>query len=434
VGSCQEQIFSYKYIDTELKKESVQSSVDYLNFHSGLDVLSCYIGDGNDIKRYLNEFYINSDYSPYVEFDIGQRRFSRHKAFLTQKSLFTQFIEKVRSRSVINHIDWTEFSQDEQERWRRRYELIYNVSTYVLDSYFADDDLSQLQEIYDGLKLVPEHAALLELEIRCLFSMKSTVNAKAVDEIIREVNSVLRKQPHLGSAWLMKSWALQYKNDISRALSAAQKAVQYAPYSVHAQNNMGDIFMNLGQREQAIAYYRAALRLKPTDAVLHNKTGKVLSLHGKFDEAITHFNEALRIKPGLADAYKNLGTVFVQRGRSDEAVTCFVKALKFKADWVIPMNNLAWILATHKDAKFYNPKESLRLAQRACELTGHKKPVLLDTLSVAYAAAGKYSEAIEAAEKAIGLAVSTGQKELAEDIQRHLELYQKGLPYREGQE
>jgi len=95
------------------------------------------------------------------------------------------------------------------------------------------------------------------------------------------------------------------------------------------------------------------------------------------------------------------------------------------------MNSLAWLLATHKENKFRNPEEAIRLAERACELTNYKDTGLVDTLAAAYAAAGRFSDAVATAEKAIKLADSTDNKERAGKIQNRLELYKLGKPYRE---
>jgi hypothetical protein len=52
-------------------------------------------------------------------------------------------------------------------------------------------------------------------------------------------------------------------------------------------------------------------------------------------------------------------------------------------------------------------------------------------LAVAYAAAGRFDDAIAATQKAIGLARSAGQPRMASEIEARLELYRAGRPYRE---
>ena len=76
----------------------------------------------------------------------------------------------------------------------------------------------------------------------------------------------------------------------------------------------------------------------------------------------------------------------------------------------------------------------MTLAQRACEVTGFKVPAYLDTLAVAYAAVGRFMEAVAVAQRAIELARSSGQAQLAKEIDARLALYQAGRPYRLDQD
>ena len=103
--------------------------------------------------------------------------------------------------------------------------------------------------------------------------------------------------------------------------------------------------------------------------------------------------------------------------------------MRLKPNEPDPMNNLAWLLATHRQAKFYNPNEAIRLAEQACNLTNYERPEFLDTLAVAYAAAGRFNQAIETAEKAIKIDEITSQAELAEEIRERLKLYRAKQPF-----
>ena len=54
---------------------------------------------------------------------------------------------------------------------------------------------------------------------------------------------------------------------------------------------------------------------------------------------------------------------------------------------------------------------------------------ILDMLAAAYAAAGEFSGAVAAAEKAEQLAQDFNKEALKEKIQKHLRLYKQGQPY-----
>jgi len=71
----------------------------------------------------------------------------------------------------------------------------------------------------------------------------------------------------------------------------------------------------------------------------------------------------------------------------------------------------------------------LRLAEQACRLTSYKEATPLGTLAAAYAEAGRFADAATAAQKAIALAMATGNAQFASINQQLLKLYQAGKPY-----
>ena len=155
--------------------------------------------------------------------------------------------------------------------------------------------------------------------------------------------------------------------------------------------------MQLRHWQNSLTLYEHTIEVTSNNYVIHCYYGDVLCLQGRLDEGVTHFTEALRLSP----------------------------------DWATPMNNLAWFLATNKAAEFYDLEKATRFAERACELTDYENYDMLDTLAVAYAAAGRFSRAIKISEKAIKLANSAGKKDLAEIIQGHMQLYKSGQCYYE---
>jgi hypothetical protein len=92
-------------------------------------------------------------------------------------------------------------------------------------------------------------------------------------------------------------------------------------------------------------------------------------------------------------------------------------------------NNLAWLLGTLTPAEGGDPVRAVILAQRACELTGNNDANSLDTLAVAYAANGRFNDAIATTEMAITLARFGGQVELLHRMEARLELYRGGQTY-----
>jgi Tfp pilus assembly protein PilF len=109
----------------------------------------------------------------------------------------------------------------------------------------------------------------------------------------------------------------------------------------------------------------------------------------------------------------------------------YQKALQIKPDSPDILNNLAWLLATCPDAHIRDGVQAVKYAGRACELTHYGMAPLVDTLAAAYAEAGRYDEAMAAAQKACALATAAGEPELLEKNQKLLALYRTHQPYHE---
>jgi tetratricopeptide (TPR) repeat protein len=215
--------------------------------------------------------------------------------------------------------------------------------------------------------------------------------------------------------------AIEYLNEALRITTDQDKADVYA--------NLGLAYNQLGKYEQALQNWTRAAELDPKYPDAHNNMGTVLAAAGRFDEAIVCFNKALRIDPNKAEVYANLGLVYNQLGKYEQAVRNWTRAVELKPNSAEVLNNLAWLLATAGDASAQDANRAIELAERACELTRHNEPGQLDTLAAAYAAAGRFDDAVATAQRAIDGVKANGQEELAGEIQKRIELYKAGHRY-----
>jgi Flp pilus assembly protein TadD len=76
----------------------------------------------------------------------------------------------------------------------------------------------------------------------------------------------------------------------------------------------------------------------------------------------------------------------------------------------------------------------VRLAEQACQLTEYHEAMIVGTLGAAYAEAGRFEEAIAAAQKAEALANAAGDKELAEKNHKLAERFRSRQPFHESPE
>jgi Flp pilus assembly protein TadD len=159
--------------------------------------------------------------------------------------------------------------------------------------------------------------------------------------------------------------------------------------------------------------------------------GITLLAAGKYERAIFHLKESLRIRSSQAEVYINLGSAYSYLDQYGPAMQNWKKALELKPDSADVLNNLGWLYATYEDATTENANKAIEYARRSCELTGYNDPVYLDTLGVAYAAAGKFEEAKAMAGKALIIATANGQEKITSEVEKRIKLYEAGQPYRE---
>ena len=112
-------------------------------------------------------------------------------------------------------------------------------------------------------------------------------------------------------------------------------------------------------------------------------------------------------------------------------MTHWREALRLKPGWQLLMNNLAWILATARDAARRTGAEAVRLAESAAQATTNAGPEALDTLAAAYAENRQCPQAVQTAQTALALAQASTNPALSAEILRRLELYRTNQPWRE---
>jgi tetratricopeptide (TPR) repeat protein len=189
-----------------------------------------------------------------------------------------------------------------------------------------------------------------------------------------------------------------------------------------------------GRVTEAIARFTEALRLKPDYAEAHNALGLALGKIGRMAEALEQFTAAVQADPNFADAYVNRSNARMQLGQPAEALADCRAVLRLQPDSVPTLNNVVWIQATADDPALRDGAEAVRHAERAVDLTERLVPEYLDTLAAAYAEAGRWAEAVAAADEAVALAQTAGKGELAAQIAARRERYRAGQPWRGGAE
>jgi Flp pilus assembly protein TadD len=282
-----------------------------------------------------------------------------------------------------------------------------------------------IEHYHQALRLRPDHAQ----------AHNNLANALArsgrMGEAIEQYHETLRLKPDHVGAHNGLGTALAATGKWDQAIPHYQEALRLKPDNPEAHNNLANVLAGLGKTPEALEHYQQALQLKPDYAEAHNNLGYLLAGLGRTEEAMEHYRQALRLKPNYTQAHNNLAHALADIGKIDEAIEHYRQVLLSAPNHVGAALDLAWLLATHDPAQGGDPALAVPLAQRARELSGQENVRCLDTLAAAYAAAGRFDDAVITAERALRLAEAAGEAPLSKAIRARLELYRAGRPYRE---
>ncbi|MGH0145294.1 UNVERIFIED_CONTAM: hypothetical protein FKN15_031819 [Acipenser sinensis] len=223
----------------------------------------------------------------------------------------------------------------------------------------------------------------------------------------RHCMQLWRQEPdNTGVLLLLSSIHFQCRR-LDRSAHFSTLAIKQNPMLAEAYSNLGNVYKERGQLQEAIEHYRHALRLKPdfidgyinlaaalvaagdmegavqayvsalqynpdlycvrSDlgnllkalgrleeakvfpefAAAHSNLASVLQQQGKLQEALMHYKEAIRISPTFADAYSNMGNTLKEMQDIQGALQCYTRAIQINPAFADAHSNLASI---HKDS------------------------------------------------------------------------------------
>jgi spermidine synthase len=184
--------------------------------------------------------------------------------------------------------------------------------------------------------------------------------------------------------------------------------------------------IDAGRRDQAIDVLDQLLEITEEQPEVLLALADFRLREGQYDAAMPSLRQFQQLEPEEFIGHHLLGRALMLAGRADEAVPQFRKAIQLDPAAHAPRFRLAWILATHPDRSRRAPRDAIRLAETAAELTRHENAEVLETLAAAYASAGQYERAAEVAQTTIDTFDSNANDSLLGALRIHQQAYRNG--------
>jgi arylsulfatase A-like enzyme/Flp pilus assembly protein TadD len=293
----------------------------------------------------------------------------------------------------------------------------------------------------------------------------SVLRDKLYDQVRKMCEKMISMQPDVAKPYLYMAAIADISKDYQESIKLLNRALEIEPDDIKIHNHLALNYLVLNNDKQVNKHLHLSLKIKPDQVVIQRMLAKgyieqknyerayfllqealskqpenFITLNhlamlyfrqGQADKAIEYYNKSLQIEPDHPIAMSELGAILLGQNKVSEALTLLSKVLKINPDYIFAANTLAWVKATSKDARFYDPGQALALARRTCELTEYQNSGLLDTLAAAQAAGGDFTGAVQTAQKAIDIAISAEDDEQTAVVQKHLKLYKNKQALRE---
>ncbi len=138
--------------------------------------------------------------------------------------------------------------------------------------------------------------------------------------------------------WICKATALVHLNNIEDAIQAYIKAKEIEPKNFIVLNNLGDLWLQIGRKQEAISNFKAAIIVdRERSHVPWNQLGKLYYESQDYDESLNAYQEALKVKPDYLPSLIGLGNLYNQLKEYQKAINSYDLAIEIN-----PQSYEAW--------------------------------------------------------------------------------------------
>ncbi len=193
----------------------------------------------------------------------------------------------------------------------------------------------------------------------------------------------------------------------AEAIRAYRRVLAAEPKNAWAYQQTGDAFNRLDRVAEAEAAFRAGAAAEPDSWQSHIRLGWFLDHRGREDEAIEHYERALALAPNDAWTLNKLGNISLTKDEWPRAREYYLRSFAVEPHW-LTCRNIG--LVYYLEGLFSDSAKYFKFALEYCDSAGVDYYQRWQDLGAAlYWAEGRRDEAVEA----FGRAIALGEKQLS---------------------
>ena len=214
--------------------------------------------------------------------------------------------------------------------------------------------------------------------------------------------------------------SLFIRKEIEKTIKLYEKAIKIAPQEVSLYSDLGDVYSDFNQYQEAAAAYRKFIEFNPKNSIGYYKLGSMYEELKDYDEAIQMYSKSIELDPKYGN-YFHLEYLYKHLNRYNEAVEMYRKAIEIDTGNAQNYKNLGEL---YKELKCYD--EAVEMYCKLIEIV--PKDEYYRELDYLYNDLKLYDKAIEMYQKFIELNPKTtwGYNRLG-DLYKRLKYYNKAV-------
>ena len=177
------------------------------------------------------------------------------------------------------------------------------------------------------------------------FTDSGILTADAPEDDLGNVRHPLSSLFHAGHA--VPSGLLQLaeeseKKEILKGVDFYDQAISCNPSNAKLYYARGDIYLQVGEYDKALADYDKAVSLEPQNPEMFIARGCVYVSMGDLTSAVADFDRAIAVKPTNAMAYANRGAAYSKLGDVQRAIEDYSSAIQYEPRYANSYANRAY--------------------------------------------------------------------------------------------
>ena len=259
--------------------------------------------------------------------------------------------------------------------------------------------------------------------LRAAVNIESGRPEKAFDDL----NEAHRVKPNVHFPLTMRAKAYEMMGEYTKAYADYDKVLKFDTNNLAVFLGRARVLHALGRTDNSLIDLDAAIRCDPNCIPAYLARAEIWELRKEDQAAQQDFDQAAAKAPANPDVPTARGQYWLRKKNYAKAIAEFDNALKMEPEHVNALVGKSLLLAAGGDRQWHDAATAVELSNKACELTGWKDASAIDSLGVAHAANGNFTEAGKFVKQALDDPLYT--KKHGESAKKRLALFQNNLPF-----